>query len=339
MEVFGVQWGNPVTIGKRLIEALDMSLPSIMAFVILVWAITGLYFLASCFLNVLHFIWARFLRPGKNLKKSYGEWAVVTGATDGIGAAMAMEFAQKGLNVVLLSRTLANLEKTKVEIEGKTRGTVAVKIMAVDFTNFDEKARAKVTELLADLPVGVLVNNVGVSYPFTKYFHELLDSEVEDLITVNCESTTWMTRIVLPGMLARKKGAIVNMASAAGVTTSPLLAQYGAAKSYVAMFSRALHYELAPLGIHVQCQVPLFVATKLAKIRHASLTVASPKGYAKAAVANIGFGVVVSPFWAHTIQLYVLSLLPEWLGAYITGGMHHNIRKAGMKKAASSKSS
>ena len=92
-------------------------------------------------------------------------------------------------------------------------------------------------------------------------------------------------------MLQRKRGAIVNVSSAAGVITSPLLAQYGAAKSYVAMFSRALNAELAGKGIHVQCQIPLYVATKLAKIKNASLWVASPSDYARAAVAAIGYEV------------------------------------------------
>ena len=84
---------------------------------------------------------------------------------------------------------------------------------------------------------------------------------------------------------------IRNISSAAGVSTSPLLAQYGAAKSYVAMFSRALNYELKSKGVHVQCQVPMFVATKLAKIKNTSLFVPSTTAYAKAAVAAIGYEV------------------------------------------------
>ena len=146
-----------------------------------------------------------------------------------------------------------------------------------------------------------------------------------------------MTRLVLPGMLSQKRGAIINISSAAGVTTSPLLAQYGAAKSYVEMFSRALNAELKDKGIHVQCQIPLFVATKLAKIRKASLTVASPSGYARAAVAAIGYETVVSPFWSHALQMWALQSLPEWIGTAITMSMHQGIRKKGMKKEAAEK--
>jgi 17beta-estradiol 17-dehydrogenase / very-long-chain 3-oxoacyl-CoA reductase len=61
--------------------------------------------------------------------------------------------------------------------------------------------------------VGVLVNNVGISYPYTQYFHELDDERVEQLMTLNVHSTTWMTRIVLPGMISRKRGSIVNIGS------------------------------------------------------------------------------------------------------------------------------
>lgn len=182
------------------------------------------------------------------------------------------------------------------------------------------------------MSVGVLVNNVGVSYRYTMYFNELDDSSVEDLMSLNVNSTTWMTRIVLPGMISQKKGAIVNISSAAGVTTSPLLAQYSAAKSYVTMFSKALNAEYKGMGIHVQCQIPLFVATKLAKIQKASLTVASPSGYARAAVAAIGYEAVVSPFWSHALQMWLLTSLPEWASTFITFSMHKAIRAKGLKK-------
>jgi 17beta-estradiol 17-dehydrogenase / very-long-chain 3-oxoacyl-CoA reductase len=250
---------------------------------------------------------------------------------------MAFEFARKGLNVLLISRSKEKLTACRDELIAKFPNC-RVEVLDIDFRNFDASARDRVAAAIARLDIGVLVNNVGVSYPFTKYFHELEDSNVDDLITLNVNSTTWMTRIVLPGMLTRRRGAIVNIGSAAGVTTSPLLAQYGAAKSYVAMFSEALNAELADKGIHVQCQIPLFVATKLAKIKKASLFVASPSGYAKAAVAAIGFETIVSPFWSHALQMWLLTSLPHWLGTAITFSMHKDIRSKGMKKEAAAKS-
>lgn len=298
-------------------------------------ALGALVFLKHA-LVLLQGLYARLLRPGKDIKRSYGEWAVVTGATDGIGKAMAFEFARKGCSVLLISRSADKLQECQKELQAK-HSSVQVAVLAIDYKNFDAAARERVAATISGKDVGVLVNNVGVSYPFTKYFHELDDSNVEDLITLNVNSTTWMTRIVLPGMIDRKRGAIVNIASAAGVTTSPLLSQYGAAKSYVAMFSKAMNAELKSKGIHVQCQIPLFVATKLAKIRKASLTVASPGGYARAAVAAIGFETIVSPFWSHALQMWALQSLPEWIGTAITMSIHQDIRRKGMKKEAAEK--
>lgn len=147
-----------------------------------------------------------------------------------------------------------------------------------------------------------------------------------------------MTKIVLGdaagGMVARKRGAIVNTSSAAGTQISPLLAGYSAAKGGVVAFSRSLHYELKPKGIDVQVQTPLWVTTKLAKIRKTSLTVPSPAAYAKAAVSCVGYGPEASPYWAHDLQLALVDLLPTALAVKIVSDMHHAIRKKGMKKEA-----
>jgi len=294
-------------------------------------ALVGGLYLLSFLVEFVQGFYARFLRGGKNLKKAYGEWAIVTGATDGIGLAMAEQLAKKGLNLLLISRSDGKLSESKNEILAQNPN-VEVRTLQVDYSSFDEASRKKVAAAIADLPIGVLVNNVGMSYPFTKYFDELNDTDVSNLISLNVDSTTWMTRICLPGMLQRKKGAIVNISSIAGISNSPLLAQYGAAKSYIAMFSRTLNAEYASKGIHVQCQVPMLVATKLAKIKKPSLFIPSPKAYAAAAVKAIGFETVVSPYWSHAIQVYILTHFPEWLVAKVVLGMHLGIRKAGMKK-------
>merc|ERR1712039_1045848 len=148
-----------------------------------------------------------------------------------------------------------------------------------------------------------------------------------------------MTRLVLgdgesPGMIKRKRGAIVNTSSAAGRMTSPLLAEYSGAKGFIENFSKSLKAELAPFKIHVQAQAPLFVATKMAKIRKTSLTVPSPAAYARSAVAHIGFEDTVSPYWSHALQLWSIRQLPEWLVIMIGLKMPLPIRKAGMMKEA-----
>lgn len=319
--------------------------------------------------SFLSFVFAKFLRPGKDLKKAYGSWAVVTGATgewpcgrlgrrcaamadcvlafdrlrsaarassDGIGKGFVKQLAKKGMNVLLISRTASRLEDTVKEVAAKY-SNVEFKTLAIDFSNFDEDARRRVADAIRGLDVGVLVNNVGMSYPFCKYFHELTDKEVHDLNELNISSTTWMTRIVLPGMLERKRGAIVNLSSTAGVVPSPLLAQYSGAKSFIAMFTRAMNVEYGSKGIHFQCQIPLFVATKLAKLRHTSFFVPSPDAYAAAAVKAIGYETITTPYWTHALQLAAVQALPSFIQGKLLLSMHHSIRSKGMKKEQQAK--
>ena len=305
-------------------------------------ALLAAFFAYKVVLPLLGGFYAHFLRPGKNLTK-YGQWAVVTGATDGIGKALCFEFAKKGLDVFLISRTESKLADVEAELRAK-HPKREFRHLAVDYGGgFDSGKQAAVRAALTDLDVGVLANNVGMSYPFTKYYHELTDAECAGLVALNTESTLFMTKIALGdesgGMIARKRGAIVNTSSAAGTQISPLLAGYSAAKGGVVAFSKSLHHELARKGVAVQVQTPLWVTTKLAKIRKATLTVPSPATYAKAAVAAIGYGAESSPFWAHDLQLAVMDLLPTALAVKIASDMHHSIRKRGMKKEAEKKKS
>jgi len=296
----------------------------------------GLLYLAILALRFLSTLHAFFFRAGKRLR-DLGEWAIVTGATDGIGRAYAFELARQGLNVLLVSRTESKLVEVEKEIKERYPN-VAVDHLAVDYGNFDAAARETVRGKIAGMDVGVLINNVGMSYPFARYFHELKDDEVAGIMELNVNSTVWMTRIVLgdesSGMVQRRRGAIVNTSSGAGRATSPLLAEYSGAKSFIEMFSRGLKAELASYNIHVQAQAPLFVATKLAKIRKTSLTVPSPAAYARVAAARIGFEDSVSPWWSHALQLWALRQLPEQVVTMIGLRMHLPIRRAGMKKEA-----
>lgn len=253
-----------------------------------------------------------FLRPGKNLK-AFGSWSVVTGATDGIGKALAMELARKGMNVVLMSRTQKKLEEVRAEILAKY-SSVQVEILAVDFNNIDDprerKAVADLIERVGD--VGVLFNNVGVSYEFPQFFDQLPDERVESLIKLNVTSLTVMTKLVLPGMAQRKRGAIVNVSSGSGRLLVPLLSQYSATKKYVEQFTLCLADEYSAKNVHVQCHVPMFVSTKLAKIRHASFLVPSPATYARASVAFLGYDTLVSPYWPHALQIWIYENAPTW---------------------------
>ena len=268
----------------------------------------------------------RFLRPAKDLR-AFGEWAIVTGATDGIGQAMAMELAKKGMNVMLISRSEAKLEKTKSDIQSEC--DVRVDTLAMDCARLDANI---LEEKLGDKDIGVLVNNVGVSYDFPQYFHELSLDKVQNMLNLNMEAATLLTRMVLPRMVENKRGAIVNVSSGSARLCVPLLSVYSASKRFLEQLTSCLAAEYAPYGISIQCHNPLFVTTKLAKIRKQSLFVPSPETYAKHAVRQIGYDTIVSPYWPHAMQSALYECLPTFLIAKISMSMHQTLRRRALKK-------
>jgi 17beta-estradiol 17-dehydrogenase / very-long-chain 3-oxoacyl-CoA reductase len=273
-----------------------------------------------------------FFRPPKNLQK-LGKWAVVTGATDGIGKAYAMALAKKGMSIVLISRTETKLKEVQGEIIAKGY-SVEVKYIVCDYSKFDSTAKAAVKKVLDELEIGVLVNNVGISYRYPLFFHELSDAEVTSLLMMNVDSTLWMTRMVLPGMITRKRGAVVNISSGSALYTLPLLAEYSGAKSFVEKFSRAINAEYRSKGITCQCQVPFYVATKLAKMRQ-SLTVPTPVAYVNMAIKWVGYpDALVQPFWIHALQGWIMHQIPDFIIANVIMAMHMTIRSKGQKKDA-----
>lgn len=176
-------------------------------------------------------VFVNFLRPAKNLKK-YGSWALVTGPTDGIGKGFAFQLARKGLNLVLVGRNPDKLKEVSDSIQAKFDKT-QIKTVVVDFSGDLNEGVQRIKETIEGLDIGVLINNVGVSYPYARFFHEVDDELLKSLIKINVEGTTKITQAVLPGMLQRKRGAIVNIGSGAAIVipSDPLYAVYAATKA------------------------------------------------------------------------------------------------------------
>jgi 17beta-estradiol 17-dehydrogenase / very-long-chain 3-oxoacyl-CoA reductase len=257
-------------------------------------------------------VYVHFIRPGKDLKK-YGKWAIITGCTDGIGAAVAEELAAKGISLILISRTEAKLKEQATNLASKYK--IETQILPLDFSSADVRIFDKVKDLVKGLDIGILVNNVGASYDHAEYFHLLDKEKIEAIIRINIFSVTHMTYHVLPGMLERKRGAIINVSSASGFVSEPMYAVYSGSKAFVNHFSKALHYEYNSQGVSVQSQVPAFVTTKLSKLRSTNFFIINPKTYAKALLAKIGYEPVIFSYWTHSLQIEgALSLpIPDWI--------------------------
>uniref|UniRef100_A0A7N0UVF1 Uncharacterized protein n=1 Tax=Kalanchoe fedtschenkoi TaxID=63787 RepID=A0A7N0UVF1_KALFE len=284
----------------------------------LIFSSLGLFSLLKHVTHLIGFIFISFLRPPKCLK-SYGSWALITGSTDGIGKAFAFQLAQQGLHLILVSRNPDKLSAVSHQIQA-THPNTKVKIFPLDFTTSDlPSGIRKLETFLQGLDVGLLINNVGLSYQWAKYFHEVEEEAWMSLVRVNVEGTTRVTKAVLKGMVERKRGAIVNMGSGAAtvIPSHPFYAVYAATKAYVDQLSRSLHVEYKSHGIDVQCQVPLYVATRMASrvaaIHEPTMFAPSAEEYARAAIKRIGYEARSMPYWGHALQWHLASAFPEFL--------------------------
>ncbi|PIA52968.1 LOW QUALITY PROTEIN: hypothetical protein AQUCO_01000672v1 [Aquilegia coerulea] len=256
-------------------------------------------------------VWVAFLRPPKNLK-DYGSWALITGSTDGIGKALAFELASKGLNLVLVSRDTSKLENTCNAIRETYGSSIQVKYIVIDFAkDKGPEIVEKIEQDISGLDVGLLINNAGLTNPYLEYFVDIESQYTDDIIRVNINGATWMTKAVLPVMLKKKKGAIVNVGSASGFIPLPLSTVYAATKSYMETFSRSISLEYKQHGIHVQCQTPFIVATKMTSIRRSSFFIPSAESIVEPAYARLDMNIM--PYWTHSIFWFILDALPDAL--------------------------
>uniref|UniRef100_A0A0E0HPC2 Very-long-chain 3-oxoacyl-CoA reductase n=1 Tax=Oryza nivara TaxID=4536 RepID=A0A0E0HPC2_ORYNI len=286
-------------------------------------AFLGAAYVAGVTLRLLAYV-AICLGGPKDLRR-YGAWAVITGPTSGIGRAMALELARRGLNLVLVGRDPARLGEISGTIRSR-HGRVQTKAVVFDLslasTPDGDQPLRRLREAVAGLDVGVVVNNAGEGRPGAVYLHEADVEAWVRMARVNVSAVTEVTAAVLPGMVERGRGgAVVNLGSAASeaIPSFPLYTMYASTKRYVAQFSRSLHVEYANKGIHVQSQTPFFVeTTMLAKLEEeVGLSVSplkvSTDTYARAAVAWIGRGgpLCTPGGLLHQLMWCITAAVPE----------------------------
>lgn len=189
------------------------------------------------------------------MKDLRGSNAILTGASRGLGTLMADALAAEGINLALAARSAEGLEKVRDAI---AHHDVNVECIPTDVTD-ESQLDALVAKASAELgPIDILVNNAGVegTHPFDDYPPE----EIVRVIAVNLTAPMLLTRKVLPGMLRRQRGHIVNIASLAGKGGFPYQAPYAATKAALIMFTHTLRAELVDTAIGCSAVCPGFVA-------------------------------------------------------------------------------
>lgn len=270
--------------------------------------------------------------------KKLANWAVVTGATDGLGKAYAEGLAKLGINVVLISRTQQKLENVASEIREKYK--VDTKIIVADFT--DATIFTHIEKELTGIQAGILINNVGFSYPYPERFLELPEKNnvYNNILQCNVNTLLSMCQIVMPGMVEQKKGVVVNISSTAALIPSPMLSVYGASKLFVAKFSTDLQAEYKKYGIIVQCVLPGYVATNMSKIKHSSWMVPSPATFVNSALKTIGIQEQTTGYYPHSLLVTAinsLSAISPKLASYFVISSMEGIRARALKQQARQK--
>jgi 17beta-estradiol 17-dehydrogenase / very-long-chain 3-oxoacyl-CoA reductase len=274
-----------------------------------------------------------------------GTWAVVTGASDGLGKEFAMQLAAKGFNLVLVSRTQSKLDTLAKDLEQKYTGSgFQTKVVAMDFSKDSDADYERLAQACTGLDIGILLNNVGQSHSIPVPFLETARDELQNIVTINCLGTLKTTQAIAPIMAQRnKKGLILTMGSFAGWMPSPYLATYSGSKAFLQHWTSALAAELKPKGIDVQLVLSFHVTGGMSKIRRASLLVPHPKPFVRSALSKIGLGGSIAmantytPWWSHaTLQWIVESTIGfgNSLGIWYTLKMEEDIRMRALRKAA-----
>ncbi|PRC44700.1 short-chain dehydrogenase, partial [Mycobacterium sp. ITM-2017-0098] len=164
--------------------------------------------------------------------EKYGPWALVAGASDGVGAAFAEALAERGVNVVLLARREEVLRAVAGGLEGRTG--VHTRVLAVDLTS--DAATASVIEATRDLEIGTLVYCAGADPDFTPFLAQPV-TNAEAMVRRNCLIPMQLSHHFAPGMVSRGRGAIVVLGSGAGFAGGPNMVAYSATKAFDMVFA------------------------------------------------------------------------------------------------------
>ncbi len=241
--------------------------------------------------------------------------AIVTGASSGIGEKMAQSFAQRGYDLVVVARRAERLARLKHDLESACG--VSVDVVAADL---GEKGGADVVAAaVANRDVDVLVNNAGAGW--IGLFAESPYERQLEIIDLNCRALVALTHRLLPGMVQRGRGHIMQVASVAGFLPGPRSSVYYASKAFVVSHSEALRHELRGTGVTITLVCPGPVATEF----QVSSGVTSPMGGAvmmsDTDVAELGVEATLKgtflcvPGPSNYALVLLAGLLPRRLGA------------------------
>lgn len=247
----------------------------------------------------------------KHKLKRYGDTALITGATSGIGRAFAQSLAETGMNLVLVARSQDNLDALKADLESKAG--IRVLPIAQDISKPEASARIahKVSE--TGWRVDLLINNAGGGRYC--WFEKQPEEQISQTFLLNSYAPIMLTRHFLPGMLRRKRGAIIIVSGILADFSAPFFSAYSASKACVQSFAQALHSELRGSGVDMLALSPGATKTNFMRAngieRDFPFPKASPEKVVRTAWKSLGKRSFVVDGTINRAMIFMLRFMPR----------------------------
>ncbi|MDP9142107.1 MAG: SDR family oxidoreductase [Pseudomonadota bacterium] len=254
--------------------------------------------------------------------KDFGKGtALITGASAGIGAALAREFAKNGHDVILVARSIGKLKKLSAELAKKYDVRAIALPSDLGVSGAAEALYSQISKRRSQ--VDYLVNNAGLLHEGS--FWETPLAAHQQLLQLNIGALTALTHLFLPAMIERKRGRILNLASTSAFQPIPYLSTYAASKAFVLSFSEALNIELKGKGVKITALCPGFTETEMiSKASGKSMSVPFVRNLTVEEVAREGYAACVAgkPLYingaSNRAMIALSSLQPRWSQRLIT---------------------
>lgn len=246
--------------------------------------------------------------------RRFGPWAIVTGASAGIGAEFARQLAGRKINLVLIARRRQRLDDLAQRLERDAN--IQTKVIAVDLSQAD--FLHVILAELGSIEVGLLVNNAGFGLA-GKFVDHKLENEL-DLLNVNCRAPLLLSHVFARQMAKRRRGGIIMVSSVSGYLATPFEATYSASKVYELFLAESLRYELRGDGVEVLALCPGSTGTEFHALAGSPAVAAmSVEPVVRRALQKLGKTSITIPGWHNRMLVRLLKFTPRRLNTLCAG--------------------
>lgn len=262
-----------------------------------------------------------------SFKEKYGPWAIVTGASSGLGVEYAHQIAAKGLNIVLVARRAELMERLAHELEEQHR--VEVKVVVLDLSK--EGFFSELEKQIEGLEVGLVVNNAGMNCE-GHFYRGDLERNIQ-MLRLNVEAPFVISYELAKPLLARGRGGIIFTASSSAFQATPYLSHYGATKAYLLSLAESMNYEFSPKGVDVLALCPGMTESEMTKSMKGSPIVMKAAPVVKLALDKLGKEAFVVPGAGNKIQAFLTQrVLGRDLSRNLTGALMKKVLPGAREK-------